>query len=451
MGDYCDLKTQVEIMPLSCSLVKGTQLTNPWKDGGGKAKKEGRENKSPKRTASLMQDANLQELKDARLWYRDIDIGVWQSIPARVNESFNKFFKGAGFPKFKRRHDFKSFSYKPGRVKIKGNKIYLPKVGWMRFYNSRSIPEGFEIKTVTVRQKVNGWYVSIRIEHKTVPDFPVIPDSEIKTITGCDMGLSKLVYLSDGSSIDNPRFATNKKTKRLMRIRQRRVSRKHKGSNNRGKAQLKVSKLHNKIQQRRESYQWDAAKRILERSDAVAVEDLQVKNMMKRCKPIKSEAGRFLSNGQSAKRGLNRCIADASWYGLTQKLEDLAVKSGKKLYRVNPRYTSQTCSKCQHVDKDSRNGEKFICANCGHIDDANLQAARNVKIKAIETYGLNIVKLIKLKMVRRDSSKPVQLSLFEAELCKRSPENIPPKGKRCVGENPEYKQLSLWDIKGEIS
>jgi putative transposase len=442
-GSYSDLITQVEITPLTCSLVKGTQLANPWKDGGGKAKKEGEKDRSPKRTVVLMQDANLQELKDARPWYQEIDIGVLQLITVRVNESFNKFFKGAGFPKFKRRHDFKSFSYKPGRIKIKGNKIYLPKIGWMRFYNSRSIPNGFEIKTVTVRHKADGWYVSLRIENKTVPDLPVIPDSEIKTITGCDMGLGKLVYLSDGSSVDNPRFATNKKTKRLMGIRQRRVSRKQKGSKNRSKAQLRVSKLHNRIQQRRESYQWDVANRIVKKADAVTVEDLQVKNMMKRCKPVKSDTGRFLSNGQSAKRGLNRSIADASWYSLTQKLEYVAAKSGKKLYRVNPKYTSQTCSECRHIDKKSRNGEKFICTNCGHIDDANLQAARNVKTKAIETYGLNFVK----KKVRRDSPKPVQTTLFNVGMYERSSDNtLPQKGKRRVGENPEYKQLSLWDI-----
>jgi putative transposase len=149
---------------------------------------------------------------------------------------------------------------------------------------------------------------------------------------------------------------------------------------------------------------------------------------------------------------LNRSIADAGWYALTQKLEYLAVKSGKKLYQVNPKYTSQTCSKCQHIDKNSRNGEKFICTNCGHIDDANLQAARNVKTKAIESYSLNIAKIVKSKTVRRDSSKPAQLSLFEAELCERLPVNrLPSKGKRPVGENPEYTQLYFWDIKNEIS
>jgi putative transposase len=160
--------------------------------------------------------------------------------------------------------------------------------------------------------------------------------------------------------------------------------------------------------------------------------------MMKRYKPVKSDSGIFLSNGQSAKWGLNRYISDASWYGLTQKLEYLAAKSGKRLYRVNPKYTSQTCSKGRHVDKNSRKGKKFICTNCGHIDEANLQATRNVKAKAIETYGLNVVK----KKVRRDSSKPVQTTLFNVGMYKRSSDNtLPQKGKRRVGSSPRVQAI----------
>jgi putative transposase len=429
--DYCDLKTRVGITRLTGRLVRGTKLDNPWKTGEGKTKKAGKKHKSPKRSASLMQDANLINLKASRPWYRNIDAAVLQSIPARVNESFKKFFNG-GFHKFKGCHGFKSFSYKPGHVKIKGSKIYLPRIGWMRFYNSRSMPDGFDIRTVTVKQKADGWYVSVIIENKTVPDFPIIPDSEIKTITGCDMGLTKLVYLSDGS-VDRPQFATNKNTKGLMRVRQQRVSRQQKESKNRSKAQLKATALHNKIQQKREAYQWWVANKLIKKYDAVAAEELPIENMMKRCQPIKSNTGRCLPNNQSAKRGLNRSLSDASWYDLTKKLEYLAAKSGKRLDKVNPQYTSKTCSKCSHVDRDSRNGEKFICTNCGHIDDANLQAARNVKTKAIEAYGLTIVKKIRAKMVRVDCSKPVQLNLFEIELCERLPDNtLPQKGSRGV-------------------
>ncbi len=116
-------------------------------------------------------------------------------------------------------------------------------MGWVKFYNSRSIPDGFKIKSVTVRKKADGYYVSVRIEAQSVPNFPVTKLGEIKTVTGLDMGLGKLAYCLDSSVIDNPKFATNKTTKRLQRVRQRRVSPKKKGSNNRRKAQQKLSRF----------------------------------------------------------------------------------------------------------------------------------------------------------------------------------------------------------------
>lgn len=98
MGNFCDLKTAIEITPFTCSLVKGTQLENPWKTGFRKAKKEGEKDKSPKGSASLMQDANLTSLKASRPWYQKVDAAVLQSIPARVNEAFNKFFMRCSVP-----------------------------------------------------------------------------------------------------------------------------------------------------------------------------------------------------------------------------------------------------------------------------------------------------------------------------------------------------------------
>ncbi len=186
--------------------------------------------------------------------------------------------------------------------------------------------------------------------------------------------------------------------------------------------------------------------------------------MIKRCKPKRDEhTGRFLKNGQSAKRALNRLIADASWYSLTQKIEYMAVKSGKIVLRVNPRHTSQECSVCHHIDPDNREGEKFLCTNCGHVDDANFQASINIKNKAINQYGLNIVKsgcdptVVARRLesapskVRRDLPEPKQLTLFETptpELTevkrrKQSARN----GKRVVpGNLSEYTfQLSLFN------
>ncbi len=453
-GDYCDLRTKVIITPLTCSL--GGATGNPWS------------NKGKKKSPVNIQITELPLLKKARPWYEEIDSTVLQQNLRRLDNAYNNFFQQKrGFPKFKNRSTFHSFTYATG-VKIKGNKIYLPKLGWTKFYNSRPIPDGFKIKSVTVRKKSNGYYVSVRIEDKSVPDFPLKNIQEVKTVTGLDMGLGKLVYCSDSSAIDNPKFATNPKTKRLQRIRPRRVSRKKRKSNNRRKAQKQLSGFQHRIATRRESYQWQTAKKIVQKSDAIAIEDLQISNMIKRCKPKYDEkTGRFLKNGQSAKRALNRLIADASWYSLTQKIEYMAAKSGKIVLRVNPRHTSQECSVCHHIDPDNREGEKFLCTNCGHVDDANFQASLNIKNKAINQYGLNIVKRCDpgelhspreraprekfSQKVRRDLPEPKQLTLFQtptSELTEtKRRKHYARKSKRDVpGNLSEYAfQLSLFN------
>jgi putative transposase len=232
--------------------------------------------------------------------------------------------------------------------------------------------------------------------------------SDIKTAVGLDMGITKLVHCSDGSDINNPRFGTYKKTRRLLKVRQRRLSRTKKGSQNRKKQVAQVASLHNKITNRRSAYQWQVANKLVKKADAVVVENLNIQGMVKRCKPKRDEStGRFLPNGQAAKRGLNRSILDASWGELISRIEYVAAKSGKVLLKIDPRHTSQTCSACGFVDKASRDSEKFICTDCGHFDHADKQAARNIKQKAVLEYGLTLIK------VRRDSAEPKQLSLFE--------------------------------------
>jgi putative transposase len=149
-GEYCDLRTKTIRYPLTCSLTKNTLLHNPWK-------KPDQDGLIKKRSASLMQDAYLAEMKKARPWYQGIHSNVLQLLVKRLDDARDGFFKqGRGFPKFKNRSNFRSFQYKPGDVKIKGNKIYLPSIGWMRFFNSRSIPDGFEIRTVTIRKGDQG-------------------------------------------------------------------------------------------------------------------------------------------------------------------------------------------------------------------------------------------------------------------------------------------------------
>ncbi len=422
-GDYCDLRTKMVISPLTCLI--GGASGNPWSNEG------------KKRSPANIQITELPLLKQARPWYKEIDATVLQQNLRRLDIAYNNFFQqNRGFPKFKNRSSFRSFTYATG-VKIKDNKIYLPKLGWVKFYNSRLIPDGVKIKSVTVRKKADGYYVSVRIEDKSIPNYPVKKLENIKTITGLDMGLGKLIYCSDSSAIDNPKFATNPKTKRSQRIRQRRVSRKKKGSNNRRKTQQRLSLFLHQIAVKREAYQWKVAKKIIQKSDAIAIENLNIAGMIKKCKPTwDANTGRFLKNGQSAKRALNRLIADASWYSLTQKIEYMAAKSGKIVLRVNPRHTSQQCSVCHHIDPDNREGEKFLCTNCGHVDDANFQAGINIRNKAINHYGLNII-----QKVRRDLPEPKQLTLFQ------TPTSELTENKR----RKHYALLSQRDVPGNLS
>jgi len=196
-GPYCSLRTKAEAYPLTCCIVKNGATGNPWKNNG------------KKRNAGTIQDAALVDLKAARPWYKSIDSDVLQRNIARLNTAYKNFFDGRGFPAFKNRSNFRSFEYKPGRVKFKGSKVYLPKIGWMRFFNSRPIPDGFAVRSVTIRRRTEGWFISVRMVDKSVPMAIPRPISEVKTAVGLDMGLTKLVHCSDGSDIPNPRFATN--------------------------------------------------------------------------------------------------------------------------------------------------------------------------------------------------------------------------------------------------
>ncbi len=322
-------------------------------------------------------------------------------------------------------------------IKVQGNKIYLPKIGWMRFHNSRAIPTGFTIKAATIRQRQDGWYVSVRIEDKTIPDYILKPLTDIKSVLGCDLGITKLVHLSDGHQVKNPKCATNKKTKRTLKIRQRRVNRKVKGSKNRKKAAVLVGRLHQKISDKRQAYQWEIAGLIASRKvDVIAVEDLNVSGMLKRCRvKVDETTGRFLSNGQSRKKGLNRSISDASWSELIQKIEYMAAKSGKVLIKVNPKHTSQKCNACGHVDASSRDKEKFICVACGHIDHADINAAKNIKELAVSNIA-SIVCGDSAKLEPRGSKRP--------KYCKEI-------SARSMSKRVEPGNLSNKDIKAAMS
>ena len=377
LGNYCNLKNQSECCPLTCSVSKEASTGYPWKNNG------------KKRGAGEQQSSYLPELKRLRPWYKKIDANVQQMNLRRLNAAFAKFFDGTGgYPKFKNKSKFRSFSYVPGQVKIEGNKVRLPGIGWMRFYLSRPLPIGFEIRTVTIRHKSDGWHMSVRLENKDVPVLMPMDTSQVNRVVAADLGIRKLAALNTGKLIPNPQFS--KKVSRRKRIRQRAASRKVKGSKNRRKAYVRLAKLDLKVGNQRNDYQWKIANKLCRLGDAIIFEDLNIKGMMARCKPKKCpETGRYLSNKQAQKKGLNRVIADAAWGELKLKTKAVAAKLGLIVAEVNPRFSSQQCSCCGHIDKANRDKERFLCTECGYVEDADIQASLNLLSRGLKQLGVN--------------------------------------------------------------
>lgn len=420
-GNYSDIRTKAECCPLTCSISKNSQIGDPFKG-------------TKRRNTYEIQSSELPALKKARPWYKTIHSTVLQQNLRRLDTAFQNFFnqKDRGYPKFKAKHRFKSFNYPPNQIKLQGNKIYLPSIGWMKFFNSRSIPESFSLRSVTVRQKADGWYISIQIEDKTIPQSLPKDLSQVESVIGCDLGIKKLVALSNGEQIINPQF--EEQLKRTKTILAKRASRKKRGSRNQKKAYQRLARIDQKIVNQRNDYQWKVANKLVRLADVIVVEDLNVKGMSKRCAPKQDETAKYIRNNQSAKRALNRLIRDCSWGNLKLKIQSVAEKFGCIVLDVNPKYTSQTCSNCGHVDSASRNKEKFVCTNCGFIADADNQAAINIGKKGLEILGLSLSKLLEVTqevtlksestdLTRNSQEKstvlavepknPLQLSLFE--------------------------------------
>ena len=443
-GAFCDLDSQIEYgsyCPLTCPIVKhgvmSAELTKNSKKYG-----------LTWGSAADIQSKRTTELRSASVWYSRVNSDVLQGNLAKLDPAYNGFFQHKrGFPAFRKAANFKTFQFKPGQVKLTVNRTsnkkrcyshaYFPGLGNMRYLDSRTIPVDADIRTVTVIKEADGWYMSVLLNlPESLPEVSGI--ETLSSAVGIDVGINKLISLTDGSFIQNSRFASSKKIRRQLRIRQRRVNRKAKGSNNRKKAGITVAKLHKKIADKRNDHQWKAANKVVGTAAAIVQEDLNIKAMKSRCKP-KREKGRFMANGQSAKRGLNRSISDASWGELFSKIAWLALKSGKPVLSVNPKFTSQECSSCHHVSKANRDGEKFICENCGHIDHADTQASRTILRRANLTFVTKDAKKLsgdsrKVTLVRDDSASNGKRDQGKNRISKVIPE------KRIF-----FEQLSLFN------
>ncbi|ELT9880925.1 transposase [Escherichia coli] len=285
-----------------------------------------------------------------------------------LERAYKNFFrKRAAFPRFKKRGQNDAFRYPQGvKLDQENSRIFLPKLGWMRYRNSRQVTG--VVKNVTVSQSCGKWYISIQTESEV--STPVHPSA---SMVGLDAGVAKLATLSDGTVFE-PVNSFQKNQKTLARL-QRQLSRKVKFSNNWQKQKRKIQRLHSRIANIRRDYLHKVTTTVSKNHAMIVIEDLKVSNMSKSAAGTVSQPGRNVR----AKSGLNRSILDQGWYEMRRQLEYKQLWSGGQVLAVPPAYTSQRCACCGHTAKENRLSQsQFRCQVCGYTANADVNGARNI-------------------------------------------------------------------------
>lgn len=301
-------------------------------------------------------------------WLKDSHSQPLQQSLKDLERAYKNFFQNrAAFPRFKKRGQNDAFRYPQGvKLDQENSRIFLPKLGWMRYRNSRQVTG--VVKNVTVSQSCGKWYISIQTESEV--STPVHPSA---SMVGLDAGVAKLATLSDGTVFE-PVNSLQKNQKKLARL-QRQLSRKVKFSNNWQKQKRKIQRLHSCIANIRRDYLHKVTTTVSKNHAMIVIEDLKVSNMSKSAAGTVSQPGRNVR----AKSGLNRSILDQGWYEIRRQLAYKQLWRGGQVLAVPPAYTSQRCACCGHTAKENRLSQsKFRCQVCGYTANADVNGARNI-------------------------------------------------------------------------
>lgn len=245
-------------------------------------------------------------------------------------------------------------------------RIFLPKLGWLRYRNSR--PVLGELRNVTVRLSAGKWFASIQTRREVEAPVPVAT-----TAVGIDVGIVRFATMSDGGYLE-PVNSFGRHRQCLARY-QRRMRRMVKFSNNWKKAKARIQKLHARIANVRRDFLHKATTAISKNHALVCIEDLLVRNMSRSARGSSDAPGRRVAQ----KSGLNRAILDQGWGKFRRQLEYKVPWMGSTLLAVPPQDTSRTCPCCAHVAKENRVTQAwFKCVNCGYGNHADVVGAMNI-------------------------------------------------------------------------
>ena len=293
-----------------------------------------------------------------------------------LDKAFSAYFKGnAGFPQFRRRGVNESFRVQSNQCAVrplntKWSAVRLPNIGWVKFRLTRHIT-GTQ-QSITVSRDALGWHVSF-----ACCNVPPAVTSDRAPIVAIDRGIVRSLTLSTGEVFNLPQSVSALEL--LSRHKRRSASKKRRGSNRARAARKQIARVLARIARIRSDWRHRVSTHLASRFEAVAVEDLKVRNM------TASATG----NGRSAKAGLNREIRAQGWSAFETTLAYKLEERGGTLIKVHPAYSSQECSACGVVDKRSRKSQAaFSCVHCGFALNADHNAALNLLRRSTALMGV---------------------------------------------------------------
>ena len=327
-------------------------------------------------------------LKYEAVFLQEIDSIVIRQSLFNLDNAYKRLFnKTGGYPKFKSKYNRNSYNttavYKNYKDKeycnieldLTNRQIKLPKLKWVKVRGYRNINNiNGKIKSATISREPNGkYYVSVLYEM-----YDILPEIKPRTIVGIDLGVKKLLTLSDGTTYDNNKYI-DKYEKRIKR-KQRELSRKEKGSKNYYKCKKELAILYSKLSNARKHYIHKITKDITDEYDIITCEKLKTKEMI-----IKGKDNKLSSK-----------INDATFSEIVRQLQYKSKYKGKEFYQINTYYpSSQICSRCDNQDRRYKNltRREYKCTKCSQELDRDLNASINIMFEGLKLYMKNYARV----------------------------------------------------------
>ena len=298
----------------------------------------------------------LTELKRHKLWLCEVDAVSLQQSLKDLDDAYQKFFSGNGYPKFKSKRDKNSYRTNMNIHLDQNNcKIKIPKIGWIKFRDKYKFNNLTKIYNITISKSSSGKYFASILAKVDIETF-----AKTKKSCGIDLGLKNFCILNDGTKFNNPKFLVN--NQKQLRLLQKSLSRKIKGSKNYLKAKAKLAKFHEYIANCHKDFLHKISIFLVKNYDIICIETLKIKNMLKN-------------------HNLAKAISDVSWYEFCRQLEYKCLWYDKKFVRIDTYFaSSKICSNCGYKNSDIKdlNIREWTCPACDEYHDRDINAAKNI-------------------------------------------------------------------------